>query len=201
MSPRPAGTLEQKVAAAREILECLLSLCRGFESDEWLAKFVAVEEAMTAGRFKAAVFEEARLTTNLQPKWIVSRRLAHRLQTAMGVMHRHVSYPGHSEPVAEFAELPRDVTAGGTLEEESLRTRDWLRESYRIDPLEEDPAYADIMTAAVAQAEQEMAGEGHQKGSFGYCHFFWKRLKEILLHTYALEWRTPAELNRHITFD
>lgn len=43
-----------------------------------------------------------------------------------------------------------------------------------------------------------LIGEG---GYMGYCHAFWSRKKAILREEYGIEWKTPAELNPHITFD
>lgn len=199
MLGEPAGTLVQKVAAVKQIVECLLGLCRGIESDEWLAKFVTVDEAMSAGRLKDAVREEARLNWGLTPKWVLSRDLEWRLEKAMGVLHRHVSYPGHSEPAAEFADLPSDITAQGTLEEQELRMIDACR-SYQRDPLEEDPAYADILAAASEQAEKDLA-DHPMNGGFGFRHVFWERKQEILRNIYGLEWRTPRECNPDTIFD
>lgn len=200
MSGESASTLEQAIAAVNQIVERLLALCRGFESDDWLAKFVAVHAAMSAGRFQDAVREEARLVRLLKRKWVVSRDLERRLEKAMGVLHRHVSYPGHSELLAESDDLPSDVTARGTIEEEESRMLEALRKSFRRDPLEDDPAYAEILREASEQAERELA-DHPLNGGFGFCHVFWRRKKEILFRTYGLEWRSPSEMNPGTNYD
>lgn len=111
MSYERSDTLEVKVAAAITVVEHLIAICRGFESDEWLEKFLTVREALIAGRLKDAVREEARLTCyTTKTKWVGSQYMERRLEEVMAVLSRHISYPNHSEPAALIGELPKDVT-------------------------------------------------------------------------------------------
>lgn len=34
----------------------------------------------------------------------------------------------------------------------------------------------------------------------GFCFMYWRR-KQIILHRYGIEWRTPAQMNPHVRFD
>jgi hypothetical protein len=194
------GTLEEKVAAAREIVERLIAICRGFECEEWMAKFLAVREHLAAGRLREAIREEARLTSSVPRKWVVSRAIENRLERAMGVLHRQVWFPNHAEPLAQFDDLPSDVTALGTIEDENDRGLKAFIDSIQRDPLEEDPAYAEILMAAEEQAERELA-DHPMNGGIGFCHVFWDTKRMILKQKFGLDWRTPAELNPSIIFD
>lgn len=111
MSYDLSDILEVKVSVAIKVVEHLLAICRGCECNEWLKKFLAVRDALVSGRLKDAVREEARLTPYTSPaKWVGSRYMEKRLQDVMGVLHRQISYPNHSEPPVEIGELPNDVT-------------------------------------------------------------------------------------------
>lgn len=191
--------LRKKVATAKAVVDRLVSVASGVESDDWMAKYRLVQQALAEGRLRDAIREEARLTSSRTgAKWIVSQELSKTLSSTMAVLLRHLHDPGHNEPVMEMGELPTDITAHGTdaeRREEALRR---LRESFRHDPLEDDPSFAVVLQAASERAEQELAD--HPRG-IGFCHVFWEKKQEILREQYGLEWKTPAELNPHMTFD
>ena len=35
----------------------------------------------------------------------------------------------------------------------------------------------------------------------GFCHIYWRRKQQLLKELYNIDWKTPAELNPHISFD
>lgn len=114
MPLKQAGTLDAKVATARAVADCLVSIASGFESDEWMEKFRSVKTALDEGRLRDAIREECKLTSSwTRAKWKVSGELALTLEDAMGVLSRHVYYPNHSEPTLELRDLPNDVTVSG----------------------------------------------------------------------------------------
>lgn len=108
MTSDRAGTLEEKVAAAKEVVEHLLANCHGFESDEWLAQFIAIRDALDAGRLRNAIRTEARFN-GVRTKWVGSAEMVRCLERVMGVLSRHVAYPNHVEPVAQLGDLPSQI--------------------------------------------------------------------------------------------
>ncbi len=171
-----ANSLQAKVETARIVVDRLVSVSTGFESDQWMEKFRTVQTALAQGRLKDAIVEEARLTSRwTAAKWIVSRELAKTLEKAMGVLCRQVHYPNHVEPVLKLGELPNDVAESGTVADESERIRQACREAFKRDPLECDDRFAEILRMASERAHAELAS--HRRG-MGFCHVFWGRKKK-----------------------
>lgn len=74
---------------------------------------------------------------------------------------------------------------------------DWIIE----DPIESDPAYADILAEAEAAARENMGIIGLTEQSMGACHFIWGGKKQYLKEKYGIDWKSPAELNPGCCFD
>jgi hypothetical protein len=70
----------------------------------------------------------------------------------------------------------------------------------RKDWKEYIPYYKRIIDQAGEEAFQILE-EKKINRSYGYCHRFWGLKKRILKEKYNINWKTPAELNRHIIFD
>jgi hypothetical protein len=56
------------------------------------------------------------------------------------------------------------------------------------------------MIAASEEADRNLVGSPSKNG-LRFCHEYWAEKKRILKERHGLEWRSPAELNRHIIFD
>ncbi|KNY30092.1 hypothetical protein [Pseudobacteroides cellulosolvens] len=70
----------------------------------------------------------------------------------------------------------------------------------KIDPIEKDPRYKDIIEKAGLEAEKVLSDQGIIK-TMGYCHRYWRLKKQILKRVYNVDWKTPAELNPNRKFD
>jgi len=66
------------------------------------------------------------------------------------------------------------------------------------DKKEDDPKYRPQIEAAEKEAEDECK---EIKGRMGYCHRFWGVKKRILKEKYGIDWKSPAELTKHVKFD
>jgi hypothetical protein len=195
------STLDAKVTTARIIVDNIVHNCLGFESEAWMAKFIAVQKVLAEGRLRDAVREESKLTRYDNPrKWIISGNLERRLESAMGVLHRHLSHPDHVEKAIVVEDLPTDVTSEGTHADVHEGVQRAFQKVFTSDPLDTDLKYEAIMAEASKRADDELAREGTVR-VMGYCHAFWRRKKEILQRDYGLEWKTPAELYPGIRFD
>jgi hypothetical protein len=62
------------------------------------------------------------------------------------------------------------------------------------------PYYKRIIDQAGEEAYQILE-EKKINRSYGYCHRYWGLQKRILKEKYNINWKTPAELNRHIIYD
>ncbi|MGA2241446.1 MAG: hypothetical protein ABSH11_05350 [Verrucomicrobiota bacterium] len=69
----------------------------------------------------------------------------------------------------------------------------------RMDAKELDPKYADIIKAVEVEVEAEMEKQCI-RGRFGSVHTFW-RLKKEKLKARGIEWLSPSELNRNVSYD
>jgi hypothetical protein len=68
------------------------------------------------------------------------------------------------------------------------------------DLIEFDPLVEETLAKADQEAEQELAVIGMTPGP-GYRQAFWSAKQRILKEKYAIEWRTPAEMNPGTPFD
>lgn len=75
---------------------------------------------------------------------------------------------------------------------------DYIHES-RCDGKELDPKYRALMRGVDDQCHAEMKRDG-TLGTFGSVHSFW-HLKKEALKAKGVEWRSPAELNPHSSYD
>lgn len=68
----------------------------------------------------------------------------------------------------------------------------------KIDPLEKDPVYAEIIKKAEEEAEKNIARLAKKNG---HSYFLWMEQKRILKDKYNLNWKSPAEMNPEVVFD
>lgn len=197
MRDAPTDAQEARAAVAKAVVDHLISIASGLESEAWMAKYIAVQKALECGRLTDAVREESRLTYYTPPMWVVSRELDRKLKCAMGNLARELQLPNPGEKEVRLDDLPADVTEHGTVEEEKERRFQESMNSIVRDPLEKDERFVEILKAASAQAKKELADHPH---GCGFCHTFWERKKEILRRVYRLVWQSPADLNPNISF-
>ena len=65
----------------------------------------------------------------------------------------------------------------------------------RSDPIETDPAFADILQEVDAEVQTR-----HPTQGLGQCHLRW-RTKRALLKELGVEWLSPPDLNPYHRFD
>jgi len=81
----------------------------------------------------------------------------------------------------------------------------------RLDPLDSDPAYADIIRS-ISEAATDLAIKDINEEFpylnvtrddlvMGLCHAVWRHKKRLLKELHGLDWSSPAELNPHILYD
>jgi hypothetical protein len=68
----------------------------------------------------------------------------------------------------------------------------------KFDPQESDPKLRAVFSAADAAAERRV---GNVKRDEQFVFRFWAEKKKILRQKFAIDWRTPGELNPHIAYD
>ncbi len=193
--------VEGHAGLASKIVEHLLSIATGAESDEWLAPLVAVRAALAEGRFVDAVRANwQRVEFEHGPVWVASRDVHNKLTAALGNLAYEISLPNPGRTAIRLDDLPGSVWERGTVKKESLQSN---RETFRAlyhDPMAEDPRYAEAVAAASAQAEREL--ERHPlNGGLGFCRVFWLRKKQILWQRYGIEWLSPADRHPYVLFE
>ncbi|HUQ71848.1 MAG TPA: hypothetical protein VM165_20120 [Planctomycetaceae bacterium] len=200
MSEQQPDELETAGATAKVVVDHLIAIASGAESDEWLAQYVAVQKALAAGRFKEAVREHSRLVDcSIQPKWVSSCKLKAKITDAMSNLARELKLPNPGKKPIRLDDLPSSIEELGTIAGKDDRMMKALAKVFR-DPWDDDPRYREILAAASAQAEAEL--ENHpMKGGLGFCHVVWERQKEILRQTYGLKWQSPPERLPGTIFD
>jgi hypothetical protein len=67
----------------------------------------------------------------------------------------------------------------------------------KFDPQEANPKLRATFAAADAAAERRV---GNVKRDDRFVFRFWSEKKKILRRKYGIDWKTPAELNRHIAY-
>lgn len=72
--------------------------------------------------------------------------------------------------------------------------------SLEIDTQERDPVIGKIIRQAQKEAEQQLKEEKFSEG-VGYCHVLWGRQQQILKEKYAIDWKSPPDMNPYIMFD
>ena len=73
-------------------------------------------------------------------------------------------------------------------------------QSYKRDLKEYIPYYKKKIDLARAEAEKILREQREQTG-MGYGHKLHGLQKSILKEKYKINWKTPAEMNKHIIFD
>jgi hypothetical protein len=71
--------------------------------------------------------------------------------------------------------------------------------SERLDPLDFNPTYTNIIIEVKKQVEEKMKEDGSY-GKFGSCHHYWE-LKKQLLKERGIKWMSPSELNPGTCYD
>jgi hypothetical protein len=201
MSEQDSDRLATAVATAQVVVDRLIALGLGAESNEWLAKYLAIHTALAEGRFADAIVAHSRLTYyDFQPVWVASRDLEKRVQEAMWNVAYEVGLPNAGSRELRLNELPTAIDERGTIADEEKRENERdlqeLRNSFR-DPMESDPRFTDSVAAADRQAESEL-GFHPLKNGFENASVFWARKKAILKQVYGLDWRTPREMGQNI---
>src|SRR5437588_3356463 len=82
--------------------------------------------------------------------------------------------------------------------ETALRHSRPLGAGEKVDPQESDPKLRAAFAAADAAAERRVA---NVKRDRNFIFRFWSAKKDILRKQYAIDWKTPAELNPQIAYD
>jgi hypothetical protein len=202
MSDLDPNAIENHAATAKTVVDHLISIASGEESDEWLARYLAIQQALAGGKFKEALRENCRLgnSSTVNPTWVVSRDLAKLVTRALGNLAFELKLVNPGKTEIRLDDLPSDVYELGTVTEENQTKWEALLKQVKRDPLETDARYMEFLAAASNQAEAELA-DHPMNGGIGFCHVLWKKKKEILRERYGLEWQTPAELNPDIKFD
>lgn len=67
----------------------------------------------------------------------------------------------------------------------------------RHDPIENTEEYKKI-EKELHEKIVAVIGKG---GYMGYCHRYWSVKRRILREDYAIEWKSPAQLNPGVMFD
>lgn len=66
------------------------------------------------------------------------------------------------------------------------------------DPIEDDPQFENIISAAERDVEAELADVPRLKG---FCHIYWYTKKKILKERYGIDWKSPTEIDPKMRFD
>jgi hypothetical protein len=195
------STLQADAAVAQTIVDHLIKITAGVELDEWVAMQIAVQHALSEGRYAEAIRRNCRrLPRGIELRWVATRQVAKLLGKAMSNLARELNLPNTGRHEIALDQLPADAFAEGTIKEESERIWQESLDNFKRDPLDSHLQYAEVLRAAEEQAAAELSAEGLGEG-FGYCHFFWPKKKEILWQRFGLHWQTPAELNPDCIFD
>ncbi|MCS3744946.1 hypothetical protein FHY18_000476 [Xanthomonas arboricola] len=68
-----------------------------------------------------------------------------------------------------------------------------------VDPTQDDPHFAPLISAAAVEA-RELAQQAGRIGR-GSCHFVWREQAGILLERHDIVWFSPKQMNPHIMHD
>jgi hypothetical protein len=118
MSERHADIVEGHAALASRLVEHLLSIATGAESDEWLAPLVAVRVALAEGRFVDAVRASwKRVEFGHGPVWVASRDVHKKLTAALGNLAYEIALPNPGRTAICLDDLPSSVRERGTVKE------------------------------------------------------------------------------------
>ncbi len=66
------------------------------------------------------------------------------------------------------------------------------------DPLEDMPEFSNAFKEADEIAQKKIYGYERQ---LGLIHICWAEKKRVLRERYQIDWKSPAELNKHISYD
>lgn len=200
----PSEQLGTRRAVAIRAVEKLLRVCADHENEAWLSNYRKIHEALSRKCDEEAIGVEREAQLQFpcgaqleHPRWVVSERLAEDVRKTIACLRTHLMYGDQRPPLTVSEEVP-DIEAEGTREQRFQDFAARFAASVQHDPIEDDPTYKAILEAAERETEQELADV--PKG-WGFCHRFWWTKQRILKEKYELSWKTPAEMNPHITFD
>ena len=201
MSGDQRKNLQTYAATAKAVVDRLVSITINMESDEWRARYLAIQDALADGRIRDAIRENSRLGDyRVKPEWVVSRELSNLVTKAIGNLACELKLPNPGRTDIQLNMLPTDVTGLGTIEEEKKRRRQAFCDSFKRDPIDDDPEYEELLKQADEIVKRKL--EHHpMRGGPGFCHVVWDTKKQVLKDEYEIEWRTPSEMNPDIIFD
>jgi hypothetical protein len=172
----------------------------------WTNRYAALQTI--AQRFRpTTVFrhstrcQEARIGDyRVQPAWVVSRELSKLLTKAIGNLACELKLPNPGKTDIQLNMLPTNVNELGTIDEEKERQLQAFHDSFKRDPIEDDPEYEELLKIVDEIVDKKL--ERHpMRGGMGFCHVVWDTKKRVLKNQYNIDWRTPSEMNPHIIFD
>lgn len=69
--------------------------------------------------------------------------------------------------------------------------------AHKHDPQEDDPRLKKTFQEAERKVERELV---RTPRTVGFIHIYWSTKKRILKKDYGIDWKTPEELNPHISY-
>jgi hypothetical protein len=196
--------LAAKVEVAIRAVERLLRICEGHEPETWIARYPIILAALREGRYQAAIAEESKLVKRPPgvhrydyPRWVISEQLAKQVEQVVSRIRTDIWF-GDQRAALVLPAAPDSVEIDETRRERAERIDQEFIDSFQVDPIDNDPAYALILEEVEELAKDELRD---LLGGLGFCHAFWDVKKRILKERYFIDWSTPAELNPNIIFD
>ena len=201
VSEQQLQNLQLDGATAKAVVDHLLLISSHKESDEWRAKYLAIQDALIGGRRKDAIRENSRLcNSRFRPKWVVSRELSNLVAKALGNVAYEMRLPNPGKTEIRLDQLPADVTERGTIADEYERHLQEICDSFKRDPIDEDPKFKDLLERVDKTVDERLVNHPMRDG-FGFCRVFWGTKKQVLKDEYNIDWRTPIEMNPNVIFD
>jgi hypothetical protein len=192
--------LQADCVVAKAVVDRLIELGSGCETEAWLAKYRQVQNALAHRRPVDAVRAHGKLTYyTSRPQWIVSSQLSNLVAKAMSNLALELGLPNSGRKQISPDGLPTDLMEPDTLAEEHARYRQGSMDFWQRDPLDDNPDYAPVLHAASEQARAELKSE-RIWGRIGYCQVFWDRKQQILWQRYGIRWQIPAKIDAGTTY-
>lgn len=193
--------LEAHAATAKAVVDRLVSLTVNMESEQWRAKYIAIQDALEDGRIRDAIRENWKLSDyRFGPVWVVSREQSKLLNKALSNISIELKLPNIGRTDVQLDLLPTNVTELGTIEEERERQHQELLDRFQRDPTEEDPRYKEVFEQVEDIVDKKLKQHPNRNG-FGFIHVYWETKQQVLKEEFDIDWSTPNELNPDILFD